>query len=83
MPTIPARAAPVAPAPPLPEPLTPREREVLRLMGAGLPNAAIAARLHVAVSTVKTYVNGIFGKLGATSRTGAVARARALGLLAD
>ena len=71
------------PAAPLPEPLTARELEVLRLMAAGHGNAAIAARLSVAVSTVKTDVNAIFGKLGATSRTQAVARARALGLLAD
>jgi LuxR family maltose regulon positive regulatory protein len=67
----------------LPEPLTPREREVLRLMADGLTNAEIAARLFVTVGTVKTYVNGIFAKLGATSRTRAVARGRALGLLPD
>ena len=52
-------------------------------MAAGQANPEIAARLYVAVSTVKTDVNAIFGKLGATSRTQAVARARALGLLAD
>ena len=52
-------------------------------MAAGHANPEIAARLYVAVSTVKTYVNTIFGKLGATSRTQAVARGRALGLLAD
>ena len=49
-------------------------------MAAGHANAEIAARLYVAVSTDKTYVNALFGKLWATSRTQAVARARALGL---
>ena len=74
---------PAATDQPLPEPLTPHELEVLRLLAAGHANAEIAARLHVAVSTVKTHVNALFGKLGATSRTQAVARARALGLLRD
>ena len=56
---------------------------MLRLIAAGHANPEIAARLYVAVSTVKTYVNAHFGKLGATSRTQAVARARALDLLGD
>jgi LuxR family maltose regulon positive regulatory protein len=68
---------------PLSEPLTPREHEVLQLIADGLSNPEIAERLFITVSTVKSYVNGIFGKLGATSRTQAVARARALGLLVD
>ncbi len=63
--------------------LSPRELDVLRLMAEGRSNGEIAARLYVAVSTVKWHVNALFGKLGATSRTQAVARARALGLLAD
>ena len=50
-------------------------------MAAGHANPEIAARLFVAVSTVKTYVNALFGKLGATSHAQAVARAR--GLLAE
>ena len=62
-------------------PLTDRELEVLRLMAAGHSNTDIARALVVAVSTVKTHVNRIFGKLGATSRTQAVARARELQLL--
>lgn len=74
---------PAGRAPELPEPLTPREREVLALIADGLTNAEIAARLFVTVGTVKTYVNGIFGKLGATSRTQAVACARTVGLLSD
>jgi predicted ATPase/DNA-binding CsgD family transcriptional regulator/transcriptional regulator with XRE-family HTH domain len=67
----------------LPERLTARELEVLRLAADGLANADIAARLSIGVGTVKTHVNRLFAKLGATSRTQAVARARALGLLAD
>jgi LuxR family maltose regulon positive regulatory protein len=63
------------------EPLTDRELEVLRLIAAGRSNAEIAQALVVAVSTVKTHVNRIFGKLGATSRTQAVARAHELHLL--
>lgn len=69
--------------PALPEPLSTREHEVLRLIAAGHDNPAIAAHLFVATSTVKTHVNRIFGKLAVTSRTAAVARARILGLLND
>ena len=49
-------------------------------MAAGPANAELAAWLYVVVSTDKTYGKALFGKLGATSRTRAVARARALGL---
>jgi LuxR family maltose regulon positive regulatory protein len=63
------------------EPLTEREVEVLRLVVAGLSNAEIAEELVIAVSTVKSHVNHIYGKLGVESRTQAVAQARTLGLL--
>jgi LuxR family maltose regulon positive regulatory protein len=63
------------------EPLTERELEVLRLVVAGLSNPEIAEELVIAVSTVKSHVNHIFGKLGVESRTQAVARAQGLGLL--
>lgn len=66
---------------PLIEPLSQRELEVLRLMAEGLTNKQIAARLIVAVGTVKAHVHNISGKLGAQNRAHAVARARELGLL--
>ena len=66
---------------PLLEPLSERELEVLRLVAAGLSNREIAQELVVAVSTVKSHINHIFGKLGVKSRTQAVARTRDLGLL--
>ena len=67
--------------PPLPEPLTPREREVLQLLAEGLSNKAIARRLEISDHTVKFHVNAIMGKLAAQSRTEAVVRATRLGLL--
>ena len=61
--------------------LTPREREVLALMAEGLHNPEIAERLVVSRSTVKFHVSSILGKLGASSRTEAVAVAIQEGLL--
>jgi DNA-binding CsgD family transcriptional regulator len=60
------------------EPLTVRESDVLRLLVAGLSNAAIARELVVTIGTVKSHVNHIYGKLGVTSRTQAIARTHAL-----
>ena len=57
------------------EDLSPREREVLVLLVEGLSNPAIASRLVVARSTVNFHVGNILTKLGAASRTEAVARA--------
>ena len=62
----------------LSEALSERELEVLRLIIAGHSNREIADRLVIAVSTVKWYVNAIYGKLQVESRTKAIARAREL-----
>ncbi|GAB4444588.1 MAG: LuxR C-terminal-related transcriptional regulator [Chloroflexi bacterium OHK40] len=66
---------------PLIEPLTAREREVLRLIAEGLSNQELAARLHLSPQTVKVHTRNIYSKLGVASRTQAVARGRALGFL--
>ncbi len=66
---------------PIVEPLTPRELEVLDLIAEGLTNRDIADELVLAVGTVKWYTSQIYGKLGVSSRTEAVAQARELGLL--
>jgi len=65
----------------LAEPLSGREIEVLRLIELGLTNAAIAERLVVAPSTIKTHINNIYGKLGVQTRVQALQKARELGLL--
>ncbi|HEX6480587.1 MAG TPA: LuxR C-terminal-related transcriptional regulator [Ktedonobacteraceae bacterium] len=67
--------------PPLPEPLTPREQEVLRLLASGASNQEIANRLVVSLTTVKKHVGSLLLKLAAENRTHAVARARELSLL--
>jgi DNA-binding NarL/FixJ family response regulator len=71
-------------APEIPESvkaLTPREREVLALIGAGLTNAEIAKRLFLADTTAKTHVHRIMGKLGARDRVQAALIAHRAGLV--
>ena len=63
------------------EPLSERELQVLQLIAAGLTNQEIAARLFLALNTVKVHTRNIYGKLGVSSRMQAVARARACGVL--
>lgn len=67
--------------PALPEPLTPREHEVLELIAAGLTNREVAEQLVVSPETIKKHSGNIYGKLGVSNRTEAVARARELGML--
>jgi DNA-binding NarL/FixJ family response regulator len=65
---------------PLPDDLTSRELEVLKLIAAGLSNAEIAAALVVSGATVKTHVNHIFAKIGARDRAQAVRYAHQHGI---
>ena len=62
------------------EPLSSREVQVLRLAAQGLSNLEIAKQLYLGLSTVKTHMHNIHGKLGAKSRKEAVTRARELRL---
>lgn len=62
------------------EPLSERELAVLRLIVAGATNDEIAQTLTLAVSTVKWYINELYGKLGVKNRAQAIARAHALRL---
>jgi DNA-binding NarL/FixJ family response regulator len=55
--------------------LTPRELEVLAAIGDGLTNKAIARRLDISLHTVKFHVESLFRKLGARTRTEALAKA--------
>ena len=63
------------------EPLTPREREVLRLVARGYTNQEIATELTLSLSTVKTHLEHIIAKLDVSDRTQAAVRAAELGLL--
>jgi LuxR family maltose regulon positive regulatory protein len=65
----------------LPEPLTAREQEVLRLLAQGATNQEIADHLVVSLRTVKKHVGNLLLKLDAQNRTHAVARAREFSLL--
>jgi len=64
-----------------PDPLTDRERQVLRLAGDGLSTAGIAEQLHLSEGTVRNYLSEAIGKLGAANRTEAARLARKEGWL--
>ncbi len=64
---------------PFPE-LSDREREVLDLMAAGLPNPEIARRLHLSDKTVRNYVSAVLARLSVSTRAEAVVRGREAGL---
>lgn len=66
---------------PFVEPLSDRERQIVRLLDEGLSNQAIAERLVITLGTTKWHLNQIYGKLGVNSRTQAVRRAHELKLL--
>jgi two-component system, NarL family, response regulator LiaR len=63
------------------ERLTPREREVLEMIGRGLPNKLIARRLKVSEKTVKNHVTHLLAKLGVSDRTQAALYAARTGLV--
>ena len=63
------------------DPLTERERTILRLLPGPMSQRELATSLFVTPNTLKTHLRGIYRKLGADSRSEAVARARALGLI--
>jgi DNA-binding NarL/FixJ family response regulator len=65
------------------EPLTPREREVLQFVARGQTNQQIARELTLSVSTIKTHVEHIIGKLGVSDRTQAAVYAAEVGLLSS
>jgi DNA-binding NarL/FixJ family response regulator len=74
-------AAPQAPRPVLPHPLSERELEIVRLLAQGATNREIAAALVVAEGTVKNHLTNILGKLGARDRAQAALIARDLGIV--
>ncbi len=65
----------------LDEPLTPREGEVLELLGRGLSNKLIAGELHISEHTVKFHISSLYAKLGVSSRAEAVSRGARHGLI--
>ena len=64
-----------------PAALTKREIQILRLIEAGFTNEAIAGRLFLSLRTVKWYLYNIYPKLGVKNRTGALAKAKKMGLM--
>ncbi|MFD2757051.1 response regulator transcription factor [Gulosibacter faecalis] len=62
--------------------LTPREADVLAQLATGATNQRIGEVLHLSPTTVKSHLAAIYGKLGVSSRTAAVSKARETGLLA-
>jgi len=63
------------------ESLTPREKEVLRLMAEGTSSRNIAARLGISYTTVRTHIRSLGSKLGVHSKLEAIVKARELGLI--
>jgi DNA-binding NarL/FixJ family response regulator len=78
-PSVPPTAPRAAPAP-FVEELTPREREVLRLLATGSSNREIGAQLFISEGTVKNHISNILGRLGLRDRTQAAIYAKEHGL---
>ena len=66
---------------PLAEPLSDRERVVMRLLGTELKGPEIARELFISLNTLRTHTKSIFSKLGVNNRRAAIRRAGELGLL--
>jgi DNA-binding NarL/FixJ family response regulator len=66
---------------PAPDPLTPREREIVRQVALGLRNAEVAHKLFISEDTVKTHLNNIFQKLGLRDRVQLTRHAIRLGMI--
>jgi LuxR family transcriptional regulator, maltose regulon positive regulatory protein len=75
---LPARLAAARRAASAGEPLTEREREILRFLGGGLTEREIGGELYLSFNTVHSHVKSLYRKLGVSSRSEAVARARDL-----
>ena len=65
----------------LPDPLTARELDIMRLICKGYSNPEIARELVITINTVKKHTSNIYSKLGVSSRTQAIARAQQLDLI--
>jgi LuxR family maltose regulon positive regulatory protein len=65
----------------MPEPLTEREQQILRLLAAGLSSTEIAEELVIAVNTARSYIKSIYGKLDAHSRDEAIEKGKQAGLI--
>jgi LuxR family maltose regulon positive regulatory protein len=63
------------PSPALPEPLTDRELQVLRLLALGLSSTEVAEQLVISVETVRSYIKAIYRKLDVHSRREAIEKA--------
>jgi len=74
-------ASPPLPVGPKPVKLTPRQRDVLRLLAKGATTDHIAVELHIARETVRNHIRAVLASLGAHSRVEAIAAARAARLL--
>ena len=63
------------------DPLSERERDILRLLAVGRANRAIGEELRISENTVKWHLKNVYGKLGVENRTAAVLAAQNLDLI--